>query len=86
MTPHAKRLTVTAALLALTLGLGGCAHRRHAATGAVIGGIIGAGIGYVIAKDGKHKKHRGHEPYYGAKHHSGGGAHVVVKPPPKCGY
>lgn len=50
----------------------GCAHDRH--TGAVIGGIIGAGVGYVIASEHEHQRK---SDYKKSRH-----AHDYSYPPP----
>ncbi|MEM9915490.1 MAG: hypothetical protein AAF911_11055 [Planctomycetota bacterium] len=71
--PSIRTLGALALLTALSLGLTGCAHDRH--TGAVIGGVVGATIGYVIASESEHKDYHRHDrhakridPYHHGHH------------------
>lgn len=82
------RSTLLLALLAAaSLTLTGCANDRH--TGAVIGGVVGATIGYVIASESEHhdrpKRDRHHkrvDPYDHGHHPKRTGYH----PPPRDPY
>ncbi|MEM7627169.1 MAG: hypothetical protein AAF333_16345 [Planctomycetota bacterium] len=67
---------LTAALFVST----GCAHDRH--TAAVLGGIVGAGIGYVIANEADHHDHH----RYKQRHGSYGHGHKTHYPPRRDPY
>ena len=64
--PTIHRLSLVS-LAAILLTATGCAHDRH--THAVIGGIIGAGIGYVIATESQHHDQAHHKKHRDTYHH-----------------
>lgn len=70
--PTLRLVSLGGVLIVGSLALTGCAHDRH--TGAVIGGIVGATIGYVIANESDSHHHHHH-------HHRGQG-HYQKHPPP----
>lgn len=84
--PLCRTILLIGSLLIGSLALTGCANDRH--TGAVIGGVVGATIGYVIATESDHHRDRDHhrkprvDPYDHGHHPKRTGYH----PPPRDPY
>ncbi len=79
--PACRRLLLVGGLLIGSLALTGCANDRH--TGAVIGGVVGATIGYVIATESDYHDRHDYERH---PQQSGHGDYRHHPPPPRDPY